>query len=636
MTYSMYRRLSTAPGLCGVLALAFTGCSLSPTVGPSAEPGTALRGNVHGGQQPVRHAHVYLFAANTTGYGKPSVSLLQHEDTGDEDEMGAYVSTDEDGNFSISNRYVCEADSQVYLLTTGGDPGAGDNDAVRIMAILGSCPATGSFVGVLPYLIVNEVTTVAAAYAMSGFATDATHVSSPGTPLARTAMANAFANAANLASLSTGGALATTPGGNGIAPQRTVNTIANILASCVNTDGHSSPACANLFHKSRSSRNHGVEPTDTATAAINIAHNPGLNVQALYFLPPPVVPFAPGLISVPNDFMLPVTFSGGGLDNPYALALDSQGNVWTTNLGNGSVSLLSSNGVPVSPDTGFKAATSAPVAIAIDSNDHAWVADAVSNSVVEYSPSGVLLSPAPIGFTGGGLQVPQAVAVDANGNAWVASYLDTLSEFSAAGSVLSPAIGFSGGGLNGPGGIAADSDGSVWVANTSSSGSSGISKFASSGAPLSPVNGFLGGGLNVPFAIAVDAAGDAWVANKSGDSLTELASSGEPISPATGYTGGGLLLPFALAMDGAGNAWVANYLGNDVSEFDNSGNALSPTTGYTASTLVHPQALAVDSGGNVWIANSTSTSVTELIGAAVPVTTPLAVGVKNHQLGSRP
>ncbi len=50
----------------------------------------------------------------------------------------------------------------------------------------------------MPYMVVNEVSTVAAAYAMAGFATDATHVGSSGTALALTGIANAFANAANL------------------------------------------------------------------------------------------------------------------------------------------------------------------------------------------------------------------------------------------------------------------------------------------------------------------------------------------------------------------------------------------------------------------------------------------------------
>ena len=57
-------------------SLVLTGCSLTSTAPSMPETGPAIHGNVHGGQQPIQGAHVYLFAAGTAGYGKPSVSLL--------------------------------------------------------------------------------------------------------------------------------------------------------------------------------------------------------------------------------------------------------------------------------------------------------------------------------------------------------------------------------------------------------------------------------------------------------------------------------------------------------------------------------------------------------------------------------
>ena len=98
----------------------------------------------------------------------------------------------------------------------------------------------------MTYVVVNEVSTVAAAYAMAGFATDALHVGSSGTALAQMGIANAFANAANLETIGTGVALATTPAGNGTVPQAEINTLANILAACVNSNGTGS-ACSTLF-----------------------------------------------------------------------------------------------------------------------------------------------------------------------------------------------------------------------------------------------------------------------------------------------------------------------------------------------------------------------------------------------------
>jgi len=617
-------------------ALATVGCSLSPTASPTPESGSALRGNLHGGQQPVANAHIYLLAANTTGYGQPSVSLLDPTATGNADSIGAYVLTDSFGNFSISGEYTCTPNTQVYLYALGGNPGAGPNSAVGAMAILGNCPASGNFLSSVPYVSINEVSTVAAAFAISGFATDATHVSSSGTALAQTGIANAFANAANLVSLGDGYPLATTPAGNGVVPFATINTLANVLAACNNTSGPTSAGCSTLFSNTLSGGLTGSAPTDTASAAINIAHNPGVNVANLFFLPPPTAPFTPTLVTQPGDFTLPINFSGGGLAEPTSIAIDAMGNVWATNYANNAVTQLSSSGAPISPSDGYNGETSTPVSVAIDLSGNAWVANSATSSLTEYSSTGTPMSPAPFGFTGGGLIAPQGVAIDANGDAWVASFADTVSEFAASGNPLSPPAGFTGGGLNGPGGIAIDSAGSVWIPNCSSNGISGVTKFSSSGVPMSPVNGFLGGGIDLPFSIAIDASGNAWVANAHGSSLSLLSPSGSPISPSSGFTGGGLNVPFAVAIDGAGNAWAANFQSSTVSELSNAGNPISPATGYAGSSLIGPQAIALDGSGNVWIANSNAATLTELVGAAVPVVTPIAAAVQNNSLGARP
>ena len=54
-----------APSLA--LSIVLTGCAIAPTASPSLDHGLALQGKVHGGQQPIVGAHVYLLAANTTG-----------------------------------------------------------------------------------------------------------------------------------------------------------------------------------------------------------------------------------------------------------------------------------------------------------------------------------------------------------------------------------------------------------------------------------------------------------------------------------------------------------------------------------------------------------------------------------------
>jgi len=48
-----------------------------------------------------------------------------------------------------------------------------------------------------------------------------------------------------------------------------------------------------------------------------------------------------------------------------------------------------------------------------------------------------------------------------------------------------------------------------------------------------------------------------------------------------------------------------------------------------------PNGIAVDGSGNVWVANGSNNAV-ELIGAATPVVTPIAVALANNTLGARP
>ena len=491
-----------------LMAALLTGCGFSNTATPTPETAAAIRGSVHGGQQPVAGAQVYLVAANTTGYGNASVSLLKAGSTGFSDGVGAYVLTASDGTFSISGDYSCAANTQVYLYALGGNPGAGPNGAAGFLAALGNCPVAGNFAATTPFIAVNEVSTIAAAYAIAGFATDALHVSSSGTPLAKTGIANAFANAGDLANISTGTALATTPSGNGTVPQSTINTLANILAACINSAGELSTACTTLFSNALSGGTTGTTPTDTATAAINIAHYPAANVANLYGSSAPTTPFTPTLSSQPNDFTLGLAFTGGGVNSPTAIAIDGSGNAWLANTNN-SISKFNSLGA----------------------------ADSGSS-----------------GYTGGGLNTPKGIALDTAGNAWVVNFgTNTLSKFSSLGVAVTGSGGYTGGGLFGPQGLAFSGNGDLWIADDDFD----VSEF-SSGSALSGTNGDSTGGTHVPEAIAVDGAGSAWTVN--GDSsLSKFASSGLVISGSSGYTGGGISAGgvTGIAIDSGGFVWIS-------------------------------------------------------------------------------
>jgi hypothetical protein len=282
----------------------------------------------------------------------------------------------------------------------------------------------------------------------------------------------------------------------------------------------------------------------------------------------------------------------------------------------------------------------------------------------------------------GGVSGEYDIAIDGAGDVWGPNYYgNSVSEFSNSGVPISPSAsntggvlsdgGYTGGGLNGPIGVAIDGSGNVWVANGSNylfiNGifvvSNTVTELSNSGVAISPPavsnsgpsrfspGGFSGGGLTSPGAIAIDSSGSVWITNGSytnssgatlnSNSVSELSGSGVALSPASGFTGGGLNGPAGIAIDGRGNVWVANYKGGSISEFSNSGVAISPSTGFTGGAgLSQPYSIAIDGSGDVWTGNDQingdNASVTEFIGAAVPVVTPIAAGVANDTLGTRP
>jgi hypothetical protein len=455
---------------------------------------------------------------------------------------------------------------------------------------------------------------------------------------------NAFANAANLETLGTGVALATT-GGGGTVPQAEINTLANILASCVNSTGPGSTACTSLFANAETNGSTGTAPTDTATAAINMAHNPGANIAGLYGLSTATPPFAPALSAQPNDFTIALNFNAGGIATPTAIAIDGSGDAWIANNGStASVTELSPLGVALnsSPFTG--SGLQSPSSIAIDQNNNVFIANNYdTGSITALNSTGSPLTNSP--YTGGGVNQPEGIAVDGSDRIIAGNYGEGMS---GNVSVLSDSgTAISGTGGDGPGfgvadqAVAVDGSGNIWAINGYLTSAEKVVINQTTGAYISSANS--DEGINDPTGLAIDDANDVWICTHGSD-VVVLNSSGTVISTGSGkFTGGGVQYSQAIAMDGASNAWIANtHFGSpangDLSEFSNSGAALTPSTGYTSSTMssTTPMALAIDGSGDVWVTNNGNSTVSEFIGAAVPVVTPLAVGVKNNTLGTRP
>lgn len=686
-------RLFAALSLSSCVLLAGCSASFSPN---AASPGTAsagarISGSVHGGRQPIAGAHIFLFAAGTSAPAGPgvaastanqSVSLLTSSsasgyattldssgDAASNPTFGDYyVTTDAAGRFNVGGEYACTPGSQVYLYSLGGDTGSGSaNSAAGLLAVLGQCPASGTMASVTPNVAVSEVSTVAAAYALAGYATDATHISSSGSTAALTGIANAFANASMLYDVSgntNNGAANTSIPGNAtsVVASGSVNSLANSLAACVNSSGPSSPQCADdLFDVVRSEGASGTVATETATEAIYIAHHPGAAVSTVFNNAVAIgQPWQPALTAAPNDWTMGVSLFDAGISAPFGVAIDAQGNSFIYGR---KIVGFSPQGLDLTPG-GFAPAGSFSngVQAAVDNSGYVWAASWDLSKVFEYWGANATAPTTPgtlIGtFNGGSLYEPLWPSIDANGNIWVGNGRFNINVYygSSAPAGHNPGdvlfSGAVGGGMFAGRYSLQDFRGDVWFGHDN-----GLSQYCSTnpgctlGAALT-ASSLIPTGAYVFYPTALDAQGNLW-ATGLGTSTVVKAWGFNAVTPnspgdvAGTYTGGGLDDPLGIAVDGSGNVWALNYdyanrvslgLSTSVSEFTNAGVALSPSTGYTSTNnayLTDPNkpgitggpGIAIDGSGNVWITNETANSVEILIGAATPVVTPLSANL---------
>ena len=426
------------------VCLGMTGCGAGvvpadKAAAPAMVSVAAARGMVMGGQQPVAGVTLQLYQAGTTGYGSAATPL------------GPTVQTNAGGNFNLPS-YSCAAGSQVYLVGTGGQPIAATssspavtNNNLALMVGLGTCGGAG----LNNFIDVNEVTTVATVWALAPFMTGIANIGASASNA--TGLANAFA-AINEVVTTTNGAVSgpALPAGATL-PVTEINTLADILEQCINSGGGvagDGSGCGNLFHLAPNAAG-TVYPTDTITAAMNMAQNPGRNVGALNRLRSSSPVFQPTLDvnAPPNAWTIAITYTGGGLNGPSSIAADANGAVWISNKTGGSVTKLDNTGAAVSGASGFTAGGfSAPSAIAVDANGNAWVANAGNNSITELNSSG---SSGTV-YSGNGLNAPGSIAIDGSGDVWVSNGgANSVSAFSSGGSPLSGSP-YSGGGTNAP------------------------------------------------------------------------------------------------------------------------------------------------------------------------------------------
>jgi sugar lactone lactonase YvrE len=652
----------------------------------SAQP-VSISGSVYGGRQPVANSTVTIWAAGNTGYGSAATAL-------------ATTTSDANGQFNFGpnsgHTYTCPdassttATQLVYITASGGYPTTGiQNTSAAFMVALGDCLSNQTANRTMN---IDEATTVASMFALQQFfSPSSSGLGNFGTsPTNVLGLRNAMLTVGNLVNIANGTAWTTTTATNAIAGYTTnpvvtitpetakINTLADILATCVNTAGATSSACMTLYNKVSSS-----PALDTLQAAYYLASNPTStvngtsNIAAIYGIIPSQVPFTPTLSAPPTDWTIGVTYGSTSaqtvsatstyfITNPSYLNIDSLGNVWMTNVGstgNGlagnSVSEVSPTGTPLAQILTTPGQLSNPRGLVVDPSNNLYVGsygtNGTGNQITEFTANSNLVYQFPLRSTG-----PETLASDGSGNIYVANFggsdgngdLELISAGAPNGTLGNQiATGVSVGANSA---MAIDSFNHIWLSNYSNSATT---QFICSATPCGMTQTNADGSIG-PESISIDHGNNIWIGNHATSattgSVSELAATTTTTivaASASPFTGAGVTNPISSAFDGLGNLWIANYAANggSVSELSPSGAPVSTSAAFNH-TFSGAQTLVIDRSGNVWVGNSmapasattnTQGYFTEIIGAAAPIMTPFSANLPTvagnaNTIGQRP
>ena len=306
---------------------------------------------------------------------------------------------------------------------------------------------------------------------------------------------------------------------------------------------------------------------------------------------------------------------------PFALAVDSSGNVFFAENGDSrirkidakslDISTVVGNGTPGFSGDGSdptKAQLNSPTGVAVDSAGNLYIADSLNCRIRKAASGGSISTFAGNGtfsYSGDGgaatqaqLNTPQGVAVDTNFNVYIADTLNNVVRKVSPNGTISNYAGNGGAGssgdgsaatsaqLHGPQGLAIDASGNLFIADTMNAK---VRKVSASGvigtAAGSGTAGFGGDGgaaasaqLNLPVGVAVDSSGNLYIADFGNSRVRKVSASGATIGTvagngSAGYSGDGgpavkaqLTGPQGVAVDSAGNLYIADTGNNLVRE----------------------------------------------------------------------
>jgi uncharacterized protein (TIGR03437 family) len=340
---------------------------------------------------------------------------------------------------------------------------------------------------------------------------------------------------------------------------------------------------------------------------------------------------------------------GALLVYPQGVAVDSSGNLYIADTGNGRIRKVSGGVITTVTGNGTCCfggdngpATSAQLnylqGVAVDSAGNLYIADYGNNRVREVS-NGVITTVAgngAPGFSGDGglatsaqLNGPVGVAVDSAGDLYIAD-LDNYRVRKVSHGVITTVVGNGTRGVSGdnvpatstqlwnPKELAVDSAGDLYInddtARIRKVSNGVIATVAGNGtAGFSGDNGpAISAQLEYPEGIAVDSAGNLYIADTYNERIREV-SNGVITTVAgngtMGFSGDNgpatsaqLSYPAGVAVDSAGNLYIADTYNGRVRKVSN--GTITTVAGGDTTAQMSAEAVAVDSAGNVYVADA--------------------------------
>jgi len=647
----------------------------------------AQTGRVYAGATPISGANVQLMTAGSNGYGSDGTNLLGSAIVTTASN-GSFSIT---GDYTCPTSSTLVSLTASGGKASGGSNNSAIV-LVTPLGVCGNLSSSSSFVlnevttAAAAFALGQYFTTSYGSSSIDSFG-------APNGIQSHNGLVNAFALVNNLVNVATGSVqTSVTLTGSGSLGSITatpefakLSTIANILDACAASSGSGSTPCVTLMPDVATTS--GTLPSDVLQAAVYMSLNPtsnnsngsAANLSALYALQTSSSPFA-GLTVKPADWTLGIQYVGSPTTNlvePIKLAIDSAGNLWVAGNASsgtytGALSEISPTGTPMVFLTAFGSQSLSQNIkdIAVDLSGNVWFSAVTGpgGGYYQYNPST---------STGGyylNSRTPYGIAVDASNNVYFSQESTsaaftllgfpngtTLSssgsttgvpayEFPIAGSTPGTA-GTSNTFVN-PEALAFDINGNLWMSSSSGQPTStqivelsnlnttacvGAASYPCSLATSAILNTYTGtssgiGSMSEPWGLTTGAAGSVWTVN--------AASGANSISNVTSPTAGtnytvGLNGPRFIALDGAANVWVSNNSTSSVSEFSSNGILLSPGSpaGFVHSGIDHGYGIAIDPSGNVWVASqgsATTPSLEEIVGAAAPAITPIAMGLSEY------